>query len=189
MEGDNLYSLNANQIIQKLEEPGINLLPVKMELKRKAKIRELKNALTISEKIQTSRILCDILGERRAKSAIPVLIKCLNSRSEDLRENAAEAIGKIGGEEAGEELMNQLRKKPNVWIALALGSIKYKPSIPSLITALSGPFPKVRGGAAWSLGELMAKEALVELENAFEKETETYSKKRILEAIEIMRNP
>jgi HEAT repeat protein len=188
MEVDNSCSLNANQIIQKLEEPGINLLPVKMELKRKANIRELINALMISKKIQTSRILCDILGERRAKSAIPVLIKCLNSRSEDLRENAAEAIGKIGGEEAGEELINQLRKKPNVWIAIALGAIKYKPSIPYLIIALTGPFPKVRGGAAWSLGEFMAKEALGELEKAFEKETDSYSKKRISVAIEIIRN-
>ena len=44
------------------------------------------------------------------------------------------------------------------------------------------------GGAAWSLGKLEAKDALSELENALVLETDSYSKARILEAIEEIEN-
>jgi HEAT repeat protein len=176
-------TITAEQIIQLLEQTGVDLLPIKISLQRNASVKELVKALSISKKTGTSRILCDILGYRKAKSAKPELIKCLKSRSEWLREDAAEAIGRIGGEEAGEELINQLVKRPNVWIAIALGAIKYAPAIPFLREALNSPYPKLRGGAAWSLGHLKDKEALSALERVLQTETDTYSKDRITEAI------
>jgi HEAT repeat protein len=184
MSSKEFSTVKAVEILRLLEEPTEDRRPLKHKLQREASIKELIVALRNSQTALTRRILCDILAARRAKTAIPALIECLDDPSEAVNDDAAEAIGKIGSLKAGEALLNHFIHEQHGWYAIALGAIGYHPAIPYLIDALtnsSGWF--VRGGAAWSLGELQAKEAVTALEIALAKEDNNYASERIREAL------
>ena len=171
------------EVIQLLEAPTTDRRPIKHYLKRKAPITILIEALEKSKMPRTKRILCDILGSRHAKSAIPILISCLNDRDWEVRNDAAEALANIRSSKAGDALLQHLINDPLPAYAGALGAIGYFPAIPFLIEALRNPSPKLRGTAAWSLGELKVKEALPQLELSIINETDKYSTKCMKEAI------
>ena len=176
-------SIKAQEILRLLEEPTEDRRPLKHKLQHEAPVKELIVALRNSQTELTRRILCDILAARRAKTAVPALIECLDDPSAAVNGDAAEALGKIGSPKAGDALLKHFIDEQHGWYAVALGAIGYRPAIPYLIDALtnsSGWF--VRGGAAWSLGELMAKEATKPLEVALAKENNTYALERIREA-------
>ncbi len=170
-------------VIQLLEAPTADRRPIKHYLMRKALITILIEALAKSKMPRTKRILCDVLGSRHAKSAIPILISCLNDHDWEVRNDAAEALANIRSSKAGKALLQHLINDPLPVYAGSLGAIGYYPAIPSLIEALRNPNPKLRGTAAWSLGELMAKEAMIALEIALANEKNNYASKRIREAI------
>ena len=70
-------------------------------------------------------------------------------------------------------------------IIVALGGVRYKPSIPLLMSALQDTTDgSMRGSAAWSLGYLKAKEAIELLKQALAHETEWYAKERIEVALQ-----
>lgn len=183
---DGYSQLRAETIVRLLDEPTEDRRPLKRRLQRSARVKDLVEALRISKNDLTRRILCDILGARRARTAIPVLIECLSVPSAKLQGDAAEALGKIGSQKAGEALLQHFIDDPGVDLAGALGGIGYRPAIPHLISALADPSMMVRGGAAWALGELRATEALQALEKALESEPEvnSYASRRMNEALE-----
>ena len=81
-------------------------------------------------------VLCDILADRKAKSAVPALVKCLNDPDPWVVDAAAEALAKIGSPLAGPELLNAFRVHPCFWIAVALGAVHEDAAVPDLITGL-----------------------------------------------------
>lgn len=170
-------------IIKLLEAPTTDRRPIKHYLKRKAPIRILIEALKKSKMPRTKRILCDILGSRQAKSAIPILISCLNDHDWEVRNDAAEALANIRSSKAGEALLQHLINDPLPAYAGALGAIGYYPAIPFLIEALKNPIPRLRGTAAWSLGELKAKESFTQLELSLITETDAYAIDHMKEAL------
>ncbi|MDD5371050.1 MAG: HEAT repeat domain-containing protein [Anaerolineaceae bacterium] len=151
--------LTADEINRQLEEPTDDRRPLKHQIKREAKIKDLIQALMISKSSLSRRILCDILGDRHAKSAIPILIKCLDDDDWKVRSDAAEALSKIGSSKAGESLLEHLKKDPLPAYVFALGSVGYRDAIPFLESMLESDSNTIRGGAAWSLGVLRALEA------------------------------
>lgn len=181
-------SIDANGIIRFLEEPSKDRRPLKFALQREAPVKELVKALVLSKEILTRRILCDILGAKRAKTAIPALIDCLNDPDPSLKNDAAEALGKIGDPKAGDEILEHFIAEPRLWYAVALGAIGYRPAIPYLITALTSNLGSIRGGAAWSLGEMRVSEAQKSLVTALRIEQNKYALDRIQEALEKIAN-
>lgn len=178
----NKDTLMPEDVVQLLEEHTNDRRPIKHYLKRNASITILIKALEISKMPRTKRILCDILGSRHAKSAIPILISCLADSDWEVRNDAAEALADIRSLKAGEALLQHLINDPLPAYAGALGAIKYYPAIPFLLEALRNPSARLRGIAAWSLGELMAKEALPQLELSLITETDDYAIDHMKEA-------
>jgi len=179
------YSLvTANEIIRLLEEPTEDRRPLKYSLQREAPVKELVKALWMSNTVLTSRILCDILGARRARTAIPALLNCLTNPDPSLKNDAAEALGKIGDPKAGEQILKHFINEPRLWFAAALGAIGYRPAIPYLLSALNSNLENVRGGAAWSLGVMKVTDAQEALMNALKIEKDQYALDRIQEALD-----
>lgn len=181
--------MNGLEIIRLLEEPVENRIPLKFKLQREAPAKALIEALETSTNELTRCILCDILAERGTKTAVPALLKCLDEpTSDDLKDAAAEALGKIESPKAGEELLRHFLKEKRFWYAIAVGAVGYRPAIPHLIDALTNSWGDMRGAAAWSLGDLRAKEALEPLKHALSIETEDYAQTRMREAIDLIEN-
>ncbi|MBW4473078.1 MAG: HEAT repeat domain-containing protein [Stenomitos rutilans HA7619-LM2] len=95
----------------------------------------------------TAEALAQIDYDKAARE----LLKALNSENHNIRDNAAEALGKVGNEIAVEELVVALRE--HSWqAAIALKEIGSTKATPLLITALQNPCAAEL--AAWTLGEL-----------------------------------
>ncbi len=159
---------NPEEIVRLLDEPTDDRRPIKHKIKKEAFLKNIIQALRISKNPLTRSILCDILRYRykHAKTAIPVLIECLDDPNWKVRSDAAEALSKIGGDKAGEAILVHFEKETLPAYAFGLGEIGYRKAIPSLIIALNDSSRTVRAGAANSLGVLHAseaKDALVEL--------------------------
>jgi len=182
------YSLvKAQDIVRLLGEPTDDRRPLTVKLQREAPVRELISALRISDTELSRRILCDILGARRARTAIPALVECLDSPSPSIKDDAAEALGKIGSPRAGPALLSHFVVDPRLWFAVALGAIGYRPAIPYLIEALENPNAMVRGGAAWALEELKVQESVSALEEALVKEDDPFALEHIRKALDYIR--
>jgi HEAT repeat protein len=175
--------LSASEIVALLEEPTDDRRPLKMQLRRNAKVKELIRALQITKTVLTRRILCDILAERRAKSAVNAILECINDASSDLRNDAVEALIKIRSYKAGEGLLAYFIDNPQLWYAVALGEIGYRPAIPYLMDALENPDEGVREGAAWALGYLGAIDAIGVLVRALHREANPNCVVRMQEAL------
>jgi HEAT repeat protein len=178
----------ATKIIKLLEKPTENRLWIMQKIRKSAYVKEMIKALEISNNDTTICILCDLLARRKAKSAIYSILAKLNMKpSADLKDDAAEALGKIGNKKAGQPMLQLFIEDPRCWYAIALGALQCHESIPYLIRALDSPYGLTRGGAAWSLGELKSVEAMEPLEALLQKETDTYSLQRIPEALMLIR--
>lgn len=182
-----ISELTSSDIVKMIEKPfnnGIERFSLERKLAKEFRVIELRKAMRITKEHQAKALLCDVFAIKKARSAIPELLECLDSKSINVQENAAEALGKIGSQKTGEKLQEKLRKDPDPWFAIALGAIKYEPAIPDLITSLQDKDSMVRGAAAWSLGVLIVEDALCDLEKALAIEKEEYSRNRMVEAIE-----
>lgn len=150
-------TLIADEILSLIEDPTINF--VQFRLRNEAPIKELIAALQMSRSSDERQVICDVLGYRYAKSAISVLIDCLDDESSGVRSSAADSLAKIGDSRAGAPLLHRftdLEQKITVrrMLAVALGAVHYRPAIPFLIEALRHDDLSIRGSAAWSLGNL-----------------------------------
>ncbi|MFP4344973.1 MAG: HEAT repeat domain-containing protein [Anaerolineales bacterium] len=147
----------------------------------------------LSSNPTTVQILCDVLGELRAKEAVPKLIECLAHPSEGVRSSAADALAKVGAAEAGPMLLERFSGAETEisvvrMLAAALGAVGYRSAIPQLVEALKSPDASLRGSAAWSLGALEAREAGEALRLALQTEGNSYARARMKEAIDTLGN-
>ena len=160
---------------------------VKREIQRHTPVRTLIATLQQSTDSHASRILCELLGERRAKSALSALLACLTHHDSGVQYEAADALAKIREPATGPALFTRLTTEHETsvqaMLLLALGAVGYHPAIPYFVTALSASDASVRASAAWSLGALQASEAYQALESIQANETDTYARKQIADAL------
>lgn len=129
-------------------------------------------------------ILCDVLGDRHERMAVPALIEQL--ANDEVRSSAADALAKIKDPAAGGALAGCFAREtvPGTrgMLAAALGAVGHRAAIPDLIRTLEDASPSVRGSAAWSLGHLKAREAAEPLQTALDREPPGYARTRMEEA-------
>jgi HEAT repeat protein len=180
---------NSLQMIFTRVEEGISSTEwLRHEADADALIKALEEASTEHIRI----ILCDVLGWRHEKSAVPILINMLENDSFKVRSSAADALAKIGDPASGSALLRRL-ELPDSKISVrrmllaALGAVNCQEAIPLLIEYLQNPDPSQRGSAAWSLGAMKASESLPKLEKALKSERSQYPRQRMIEAISKIR--
>jgi HEAT repeat protein len=185
-----MKNLKASEIINLLGNLDEHEYYRECRVQRVATVKELIIALRTSTDPNVRRILCDMLGDRRAKTAVPTLIECLKDPSASVRAAAADSLGKIGSPSAGESLLVHFKQEKQedarTMLAAALGAVGHRPAIPFLIEALSDPHRSLRGAAAWSLGVLRAEESVDALRSALAKETDSYPIARMEEALTLI---
>jgi HEAT repeat protein len=183
-----MNNLNAAEILRLLAEPSETFLQIR--LRKQASIREMCRALAQTTDAHSRQVLCDVLGFRHAKSAVSLLIECLDDSSTGVRASAADALGKIGDPRAGGPLMRQFEAENALpvrrTLACVLGAVGYQPAIPHLIQCLENPDASLRGCAAWALGILRASEAVDSLQAALVHESEAWPESRIQEALQLI---
>lgn len=148
-----LKRLKADEIIQLIVSPDAH--HARSIVRNEASVKEMILALEKTDSAMVRWCICAVLGERQAKTAIPILIRHLNDSNFTVRCYSAESLGKICDPKA----------------------------IPLLIEALSSEVDNLRGCAAWSLGELLAQESEEALRKALPIETNQWSKNHMKEAL------
>ena len=160
----------------------------KQTIRREASIRQIMNALEKATVPLHKQILCDILGEREAKSAVSLLLQHTNNESRGVQIAAVDALAKIGNPRVGAYLF-QLLSLPSQDIRLvrtiiiALGAVGYTPAHERLILALKSADESIRGGAVWSLGHMRIHEALPLMQELAKHEQSPYVLARLKEAM------
>lgn len=161
-------------------------------LRHEVEAETLLEALTDASAEHICIVLCDVLGWRHERIAVPHLITLLEHESSKVRSAAADALAKIGDPSAGKALLARLElPDPNIGVRrmllAALGAVKCREAIPLLIEYLQNPDPSQRGSASWSLGIMHVNEALPALQDALQYERSQYPKERMIEAIRAIR--
>jgi HEAT repeat protein len=173
--------MRPDDIIAKLEEATENRRPLIRRLIADERDRNIVAALALRPTSRhTRQILCDILGFKKARGAVAVLVTNLHDTDDGVRCSAADALGKIRDPAAGQPLFEQYQQELPASVVRgmllsAMGASYYRPATPTLIAALEDPDSAVRLCAAWGLGELDAQEAREPLERALAKESEDFS--------------
>jgi HEAT repeat protein len=177
--------LTAEEILQ-LFKPPYAYFP-QFILRKEASVKEMILALEKTEILRARRTICAVLGDRHAKSAIPILIHHLADADLTVRCYSAESLGKIGDPIAGPALLALFKKKQpralRSTLAVVMGPIHYQPAVPRLIRALADEDGGVRGCAAWSLGLLLAPESIPALQKALAIETQHWAKNHMQDAL------
>ncbi len=157
-------------------------------LQDEALITEMILALEKTESTPARWLLCTVLGDRHAKSAVPILIRHLADPNLTVRCYSAEALGKIGDPKAGPALLALFKKKQPLalrsTLAVVIGPIHYQPAVPRLLGALKDEDGGVRGCAAWSLGLLLAPESIPALQQALAVETQNWAKNHMRDTLD-----
>ncbi|WP_431931026.1 HEAT repeat domain-containing protein [Micromonospora sp. RP3T] len=162
--------LTAADIIFALEREVPDRRPIIDGIRRRAPVRVLAAALRVSERPLTRQLLCDLIGLRAARSALPELLGALDDHHRGVRASAADAIAKAlaygGTQPASPSLARRVlpallahwesEPTPQVRsvLATALGSVGDTSVRPLLQAALDDPHEEVRLAAEWSLGRL-----------------------------------
>ncbi|WP_370518217.1 HEAT repeat domain-containing protein [Micromonospora sp. AMSO31t] len=144
--------------------------PVVDRLRRQAPVRVLAQALRVAERPLTRQLLCDLLGFRAARSALPELLEALEDDNRAVRGSAGDAITKALGygrmqPPPGRLIRRILPALLTYWereptphvrsvLATALGVAGDTSVQPLLRAALGDPHEQVRLAAEWSLGRL-----------------------------------
>ncbi len=169
--------MDAAEIIHLLEKPTKNRWSFVGYIRDEAAISDLVTALRTSTTPSTRTLLCYILAQRPeagftdTKQATPALIEALHDPDPEVRDQAAEALERIGDPEAGPALLEQYHKEKSdsgvrEVLASALGQSHYEPAIPTLIEALSSSDEGLRHGAARGLSQFKTQEAKKALQQA-----------------------
>ena len=149
----------------------------KLKISREAAIKSLIEALRISDNNSIRTCICEILGWRKAISAILAIAECLDSDSESLRSEAADSLGDIGSYKAGEPLLEHFVTEKSVMVkttlALSLGRCRYQPAAKYLRECLAHSDDKLREFSVFALGRIGAKEYLADLQDLAETETDS----------------
>src|SRR6266566_4859520 len=169
--------MDAAEIIHLLEKPTKNRSSFVSNIRDEATISDIVTALRTSTTPSTRTLLCYILAQRPeagftdTKQATPALIEALHDPDPEVRDQAAEALERIGDPEAGPALLEQYHKEKSdsgvrEVLASALGQSHYEPAIPTLIEALSSSDDGLRHGAARGLSQFKTQEAIKALQQA-----------------------
>ena len=164
--------MQAHEIVTKLDKPTADRRPLVQHIIADVDVHEVIAALASHPTPRLVRqILCDILGYKADKQAVPVLLTALQDLDEHVRSSAADALAKIGEESTGQPLFKQYQREVpsspvRSLILAAFGAVKYTPAISTLISALTDADEAVRLCAAWALGALQAHEAQSALQQA-----------------------
>ena len=110
------------------------------------------------------------LGGMRDARAVPLLVDALGNGKGQMRRFAAEALGRIGGEEAFKSLVKALEEQHMDEAAGALGDMGDANAIGPLTRALGDRNWRVRSSAARALGDLDANQSVPALINALDDE-------------------
>jgi hypothetical protein len=120
--------------------------------------------------------LCREAGRRGLHAALPMLVHALNDPDSSVRNEAAQALCKIGDPSTGYDLFKRYaaEREPAMrhWLALGLGSTGYRPAVPLLTNALADADPMSRACAAEALAALGVTEALPALQQALAREAD-----------------
>ncbi len=151
--------MSISAIIDLLERPTGDLTPAIRQITEQASSSDLITALQEARLPLARHIICRILAARCAETAIAALIPLLDDRTPEVRNAAAEALGKIGDPRAGPALLAHFADPESsigmeCMLAAGLGAVGFRPAIPLLVQALKAPNVALRGVAAWGLGIL-----------------------------------
>ena len=164
------FNLTSPDVIHLLERETEDRRPIVDQLRRYVPIRVLAQALRDAERPLTRQLLCDLIGFRAARSAIPELLEALQDHNRSVRASAADAIAKAVGYGGVQPVPDRLIRRvlptllrhweteltPQVRsvLATALGLLGDTSVQPLLQEALGDPHEQVRLAAEWSLGKL-----------------------------------
>lgn len=182
--------LDAKQIVDLLTQPCDDR---RQSVRRlyKSDASSLIDALTLTRNTHARQILCDVLGFRHERTAVPVLVEMLRDASAGVRASAADALGKIRDRAAGPALETLLRTDSDSGVrtmcAAALGAVRHVDAIPLLIVSVKDPWIALRGCAAWSLGYLRAAEAEAALKEALQTESDDGTAGKMIDALKRIR--
>jgi HEAT repeat protein len=152
--------MNAQEIIQLLEEPTNNRWPMMDRITAEAPLAELVAALQDPSS-----------GVRG--SAVEALTNIGNPSTGD-------ALMALFNREEPDEGMRRL-------FLAAFGAVGYRPALPLLLQGLQDPDETTRQCAAWGLGKLKAPETREALRHALKQETDRYAAQVIREALKAVR--
>jgi HEAT repeat protein len=189
-----MKTLSAAEIIALIRDsPEGTTLPY-WRLRRDASVAELINVLRTDLPDPDVRyVVIVVLGFRRAKRSVPLLIEALDDPDRGVRDATADALGKIRDPRAGEALMRRLtvEEVPQLrhWLVASLGGVGFRPAIPALTRLLADADPVVRGFAARSLGLLLAAEALPAIEDALSRETDGFAVRQMEQSLRWFDSP
>lgn len=180
--------LSAGEILTLLEDTSGNWWQTRRTLLRHASVAQLMEALKQTSAADTRQVLCDLLGYRQAKRAVKLLLAASMEESLGVQCAAVDALAKIGDPRSGAQLLDLLEAsedKPPLFsmIVVALGAVRHAPAAASLIALLDHEKDGIRGGAVWSLGQLMEQAALPKLKAMQNGEPSAYVRERLREAI------
>lgn len=100
-----MKDMTVDEILSLLKYDAQQGLQKRERVRKGARIKELITALQTTTDPYVRRMLCDMMGDRWAKTAVPSLIECLNDPSADVRYSAADALEDIGSPAASESML------------------------------------------------------------------------------------
>jgi HEAT repeat protein len=165
--------LTAETIVGALEEETPDRRPLMWRLEREAPAAALIGALEQADRPLTRQLLCDLLGFRLVRSAVPVLSGALDDPAVGVRASAADALGKILGYgprpapaglvgEASAAMRDRWAVEESAAVRGVLAAslaLTGDPSVRLLLErALDDPEEQVRSAAEWALARLGAED-------------------------------
>lgn len=182
----------AQEVLEVLQAPEAIAGAASTLLRKQASIDALLEAASITTSDTERERICYVLGLRRSKRALGVLIRFLDSESVNLRSIAADSLAKIGDPKAGPALLkhyvNETALPVKRMYAIALGAVNNYEAIPFLLKDLTGQDASLRGSIAWSLGRVGDRAVAARLEQALLHEPAGYARDRIQEAVTLLRS-
>ncbi len=188
--------LHAGEIIQLLNDAtdeskyGI----MKIVFKR-ASVKELLAAMQFTNSFFPRALLIELLRQKRAKSAVPTLLKLVEDSNGAIRGYAVGALEEIGDRGVAPLLFQRfIRDEPSVGVqgilAGALGELGYRPAIPAFTEALmASTDARLRLCVAWALLTLEGSAVFALLSEAYAAETDEITKRSIRLAIDEIEKP